>query len=75
MTESVEFEWDPKKADANLRKHDVPFLKAIEVFNDPRRLERPEDSDDYGEDRWVTIGCSEQTVLSVVSHFEGSAFG
>jgi hypothetical protein len=71
MIENVEFEWDPKKADANLRKHHVPFLKAIEVFKDPSRLERPDDSDDYGEDRWVTIGCAERTVLSVVFTFRG----
>jgi hypothetical protein len=71
MIENVEFEWDERKADANLRKHDVPFLKGIEVFRDPGRLERPDDSDNYGEDRWVTIGRAEQTVLSVVFTFRG----
>jgi hypothetical protein len=31
---NVEFEWDPAKAQANLRKHRVPFLMACEVFKD-----------------------------------------
>lgn len=28
------FEWDPKKADANLRKHGVSFEEAMTVFDD-----------------------------------------
>jgi len=30
----VEFEWDPKKADANRRKHGIEFLDAVVVFDD-----------------------------------------
>jgi uncharacterized DUF497 family protein len=29
-----QFEWDPVKAKANLRKHKVPFLMACEAFKD-----------------------------------------
>jgi hypothetical protein len=66
MSEVIEFEWDPAKAAANLRRHKVPFIKAIEVFNDPMRLERPDESEDYGEDRWIVLGCVEERVLFVV---------
>jgi len=33
----MEFEWDPKKAGANVRKHDVTFQEAAAVFGDPRK--------------------------------------
>jgi uncharacterized DUF497 family protein len=62
----VEFDWDPAKAQANLRKHKVPFLLACEVFKDGSRLERPDASSDYGEERWIVLGRVEQTVLFVV---------
>ncbi|MGH9606074.1 MAG: BrnT family toxin [Terracidiphilus sp.] len=61
----VEFEWDPEKARANLRKHKVPFLKACEVFKDDDRLERLDASTD-DEDRWAVLGRVEQTILFVV---------
>jgi uncharacterized DUF497 family protein len=35
----LEFEWDPAKARANLRKHMVEFSYASRVFIDPCRIE------------------------------------
>ena len=31
----MRFEWDEKKAAANLRKHEVSFDEAVTVFYDP----------------------------------------
>jgi uncharacterized protein len=62
----VEYEWDPAKAQANLRKHKVPFLLACEVFKDDNSLERLDTSSDYGEERWTVLGRVEQTILFVV---------
>jgi hypothetical protein len=62
----VQYEWDPAKAQANLRKHKVPFLMACEVFKDSSRLERLDVSSDYDEERWIVLGRVEQTILSVV---------
>ena len=31
----MEFEWDTKKAAANIQKHDVTFQEAVTVFGDP----------------------------------------
>jgi uncharacterized DUF497 family protein len=31
----LHFDWDPKKAASNLRKHKVSFAEAVEVFRDP----------------------------------------
>jgi uncharacterized DUF497 family protein len=61
-----EFEWDLAKAQANLRKHKVPFLIACEAFKDDSRLEFPDFSSEYGEDRWILLGRVSQTILSVV---------
>ncbi len=31
----MQFEWDPKKAKENLRKHGVSFDEAVTIFYDP----------------------------------------
>jgi hypothetical protein len=66
MISDVEYEWDPAKAQANLRKHGVPFLMACEVFKDGSRREHTDVSDDYGEERWIVLGRVGQKILSVV---------
>ena len=37
-TTIVSYEWDPKKAVGNLRKHDIDFADAATVFEDERAL-------------------------------------
>jgi len=50
----VDFEWDPVKARANLRKHRVDFADVTGVFDDPLALTR---AFSYpGELRHVTVG-------------------
>lgn len=49
------FEFDPKKAAANLRKHGVSFADAEPVFSDDRALTQ-EDTDARSEARFVTVG-------------------
>jgi uncharacterized protein len=62
----VEFEWDAKKAAANLRKHGVTFPFATRVFLDENRLERLDDTGNGEEDRWITIGLVDELELVVV---------
>ena len=66
----MEFEWDPKKAGANVRKHDVTFQEAAAIFGDPLAItfEDPDHSED--ENRYITFGLSSQERLLVVSHTE-----
>jgi uncharacterized DUF497 family protein len=66
----VRFEWDPKKAAANLRKHAVTFQEAATVFGDPLAItfEDPDHSED--EERHLTFGTSLQGRLLVVFHME-----
>jgi uncharacterized DUF497 family protein len=49
------FEWNPKKAESNLRKHGVPFRK-VEEFDWNTAAIRYDDDMDYGEDRLVATG-------------------
>jgi uncharacterized DUF497 family protein len=66
----MRFEWDPKKAAANLKKHGVSFQEAATVFGDPLAItfQDPDHSED--EERQLTFGLSLQRRLIVVSHVE-----
>ena len=67
---ALELEWDPDKAEANLRKHGVAFDEAASVFGDPlgRLVEDPEHSRD--EERLVLFGRSSAGRLLAVMHTE-----
>lgn len=58
--------WDKNKNISNQRKHGVSFEVAARVFLDPGRIEMYDDREDYGEDRWITIGDAESALLAVV---------
>jgi len=62
----MKVEWDTANAALNLQKHGVSFEEAAHVFNDFGRIDAYDDREDYGEDRWVTLGMSWTTVLFVV---------
>ena len=65
---SIHFEWNPKKAQINLRKHKVSFEDAQSVFSDERALliDDPDHSEE--EDRFVLLGLSQSLRLLVVVH-------
>lgn len=66
------FEWDPEKANLNLKKHGVSFDEAVTVFYDP--LSASFDDPDHSEDeyRLITVGLSTRGRLLVVGHTERS---
>jgi uncharacterized DUF497 family protein len=61
----VRFEWDPPKAEANLRAHGVSFAEAVTVLEDDFALTR-EDPAAVDEPRFVTLGLSSLGNLLVV---------
>jgi uncharacterized DUF497 family protein len=63
--QSDEFEWDDAKAEANLRKHKLSFRIASRVFDDPLVLIEQDDSEDYGESRYLAIGFIEGLLVTV----------
>jgi len=64
----LRFEWDPRKAAANLRKHGIAFSEAQTAFTDEHGLliDDPEHSAD--EDRFILLGLSATSRLLVVVH-------
>ena len=71
---SLDFEWDPKKAAANVKNHGVSFEEAVTVFSDP--LARLFDDEDHSveEQREIIIGHSvEQRLLLVAFTVRGES--
>ena len=66
----MEFDWHDAKADANLQSHGVSFDLAMTVFRDPFAVERLDDREDYGEERFVIIGMAEGNVVLFVAYTE-----
>jgi len=64
----MRFEWDPRKAAANLKKHGVTFQEAATVFGDPLAITFQDPDHSEEEERQMTYGLSQQMRLIVVSH-------
>jgi len=56
----VRFEWNPRKAKANLRKHGVSFDEASTVFIDRRGKIRFDSTNSDVEDRFIQLGRSKK---------------
>ena len=65
---SIQFEWDPSKAQVNLRKHKVSFEDARSVFSDERALLIDDPDHSELEDRFVLLGLSRSLHVLVVVH-------
>jgi uncharacterized DUF497 family protein len=65
---TLHFEWDPKKAAANQKKHGVSFDEARTVFFDERAklIDDPDHSE--SEDRFVLLGLSGTLRVILVCH-------
>jgi len=66
----VEFEWDEKKADENLKKHDVEFVEAVTVFADPLSVTVRDPDHSERENRFIIVGYSNRFRPLVVSHMD-----
>lgn len=61
----MNFQWDPAKARANVKKHGVEFADAVGVFDDPEAI-TVEDPDSEGEQRFISLGLDFIGCLVVV---------
>jgi uncharacterized DUF497 family protein len=68
----IRFEWDPRKAAENLRKHGVAFTEAETVFEDDEALLLPDPDHSHGEERFLLLGASAIRHILVVVHCERS---
>jgi uncharacterized DUF497 family protein len=64
---TIRFEWDPTKAEVNLKKHRVSFESAARIFADPYAL-AVQDRIENGEHRWQTLGRVDGFLLLLVAH-------
>ena len=64
MKRLLDYEWNPKKAASNLRKHRVSFEEGATVFGDPFGLTYDDPDHSQRETRYLTLvhllrdGCS-----------------
>ena len=63
-----QFEWDPRKALSNHRKHGITFDRAASVFNDPGILSFFDEDHSFLEERWITLAMDETGIPLVVCH-------
>jgi uncharacterized protein len=66
-----QFEWDDEKARANLVKHRIDFYDAVLVFEDPGVCDDPDDSMDYGEERYMAVGIVNGVAMTVAYCMRG----
>jgi uncharacterized DUF497 family protein len=65
-----EFDWDTRKAKANLAKHKVSFEEGRTIFTDPFLLTLPDEIHSKEEERFISIGTSISQRLLLVVHLE-----
>ena len=61
----MNFQWDERKNQTNIRKHTLDFADAHLVFEAPM-LVSLDDREDYGEDRWFGIGLFDGRIVVVI---------
>ncbi len=66
----MEFEWDPSKAAANLRKHGVSFNEAATVFGDFLGATAVDPDHSRDENRYITVGSSNRGRVLMIAHVE-----
>jgi hypothetical protein len=64
----ISFEWNPHKASKNVEKHQVSFEEAATVFDDLMFITVIDDEHSFDEERYITIGLSNQGRLLMVAH-------
>ena len=70
----MKFEWDENKNKSNQDKHGIDFNDAKEVFEDNNRKTSPDLRQNYGEDRWITIGKILDIIIVVVYTIRDTAY-
>ncbi|MGC2238479.1 MAG: BrnT family toxin [Pyrinomonadaceae bacterium] len=60
--------WSDKKNRQNICKHQVDFDEAKTIFDDPMQISLSDSAHSFDEQRFVTIGTSDQNRLLIVAH-------
>ena len=62
------FEWDDKKNELNIFKHDVSFEEASTVFDDDYAVTLYDENHSADEERFLVIGVSKNSLELTVCH-------
>jgi uncharacterized DUF497 family protein len=60
----MNYEWDERKRQANIRKHSIDFIDVPELF-DGDVVILPDERFDYGETRFIAIGMLKSQIIVV----------
>jgi uncharacterized protein len=66
----IKFEWNPSKAQSNLKKHGVSFEEAKSVFYDELAIQFYDNDNSESEDRFIMLGISKELNVLTVCHCE-----
>ena len=66
----MKFEWDPQKAESNLKKHGVSFEEAVTVFKDTLALIFDDTEHSQAEHREIIIGTSALNRIVLICFIE-----
>jgi uncharacterized DUF497 family protein len=66
----MQFEWNPEKAETNLKKHKVDFVEAETVFGDPLAKIFNDEEHSFEEKREIIVGHSAGNRLLIISFTE-----
>ena len=61
----MNFVWQSEKEQENIKKHGINFPDAVQIFRDPRRIERHDDDSSISEERWQTMGMAGKVLFVV----------
>jgi hypothetical protein len=64
----MNFEWDQRKAESNLRKHGVSFHEGASALADPLSITYHDPDHSVSEQRFVTVGLSQAGRVLMVAH-------
>ena len=64
----LEFEWDEKKNNINIKKHGISFEEAIMVFYDDDAIVFDDPDHSIEENRFLIIGMTDKDKICIVSH-------
>jgi uncharacterized DUF497 family protein len=64
----VIFGWDSNKNSENIEKHGISFENAQEIFLDPLHVSILDKRFSYFEERWITMGATENGEVIIVAH-------
>ena len=66
----IKFDWNPAKADINIKKHGVSFEESRSVFYDEFAIQFFDQDNSDVEDGFLMLGTSNETNILIVCHCE-----